>query len=206
VAIGKRDNKTPTVALSNRQALAQQKKTEKAQRKLSAQQKSILNSSPDLILDSDKLDFSPIIDNVRPTSTITESLAHLHELIAPSDSFDYSSLKPFLPTSVIGERYAGPLGIENSRYQSRIKENAIFRNFNDTPRAPVVIQHERPKTTYSPPNTDLGMDWADACRAIGMIPAIAIIYCLLCLQGFGKGRTDRSKASLRTLCFHFAVT
>jgi len=31
----RRDNKTSTVALSKRQALAQQKKTEKAQRKLS---------------------------------------------------------------------------------------------------------------------------------------------------------------------------
>jgi len=105
-ATGKRDNKTPAVALSSRQALAQQKKTEKAQRKLSAQQKSILNSSSDFILDSEKLDFSPIIDTVEPTSTITESLAHLHKSIAPSDSFDYLSLKPFLPTSVIEERYA----------------------------------------------------------------------------------------------------
>jgi len=39
-AICKRDNKTSTVALSKRQALAQQKKADKAQRKLFAQQKS----------------------------------------------------------------------------------------------------------------------------------------------------------------------
>ena len=37
--------------------------------------------------------------------------------------------------------------------------------------------------------------------ATGMIPAIAIISRLLCLQG-----TGRSTASLRTLCFHLAVT
>jgi len=136
-AIGKRDNKTSTVALSNRQALAQQKKADKAQRKLFAQQKSILNSSTDCILDSHKLDLSPITDTVDPTSTITKLLAHLHEFTASSDSFDYSSLKPSLPTSMIGGNM--PLGSENSRYQSRFNENAAFRNFNDTPHAPVVM-------------------------------------------------------------------
>jgi len=103
-----------TVALSKRQALAQQKKTEKAPRKLSAQQKSIFNSSTDSILDLDKLDFSPITDTVDPTSTITESLAHLHEFTASSDSLDYSSPKPFFPTSIIGGDM--PLGSEDSRY------------------------------------------------------------------------------------------
>jgi len=90
-ATGKRDNKTSTVALSKRQALAQQKKGDKAQYKLFAQQKSILNSFTDSILDLDKLDVSPITDTMDPTSTITESLAHLHEFTASSDSFDYSS-------------------------------------------------------------------------------------------------------------------
>jgi len=127
-AIGKRDNKMSTVALLKRQALAQQKKTDKAQRKLFAQQKSILNSSTDSILDSDKLDLSPVTDTVDLTSTITESLAHLHEFTASSDSFDYSSLKPSLPTSVIGGDM--PLGSQSSRYQSRFNENAAFRNFN----------------------------------------------------------------------------
>jgi len=94
-----------------------------------------LNSSTDSILDSDKLDFSPVTDTVDPTSTITESLAHLLEFTASSDSFDYSSLKPSLPTSVIGEDM--PLGSENSRYQSHFNKNAAFRNFNDTPHAPV---------------------------------------------------------------------
>ena len=84
--IGKRDNKTSTKALSKRQAIAQQKKTEKAQRKLIAQQKSILGSSTDSILDSEKLDFSPITDTV----TIAESLARLFGFTASSDSFDYS--------------------------------------------------------------------------------------------------------------------
>jgi len=152
VAIGKRDNKTSTVALSKRQALAQHKETEKAQRKLSAQQKSILNSSTDSILDSDKLDFSPITDTVDPASTITESLAHLHEFIASGDRFDYSSLKPYLPTSMIGGDM--PLGSENSRCESSFNENAAFRNLNDTLHASVVTQREK-QTTLSPPNTDL---------------------------------------------------
>jgi len=88
-AIGKRGNKTSTIALSKRQALAQQKKTEKAQRKPSAQQKSILNSFTDSILDLDKLDFRSITDTVDPTSTITESLALLHEFTPSSDSMEY---------------------------------------------------------------------------------------------------------------------
>jgi len=85
-AAGKRDNKTFTVDLSKRQALAQQKKAGKAQRKLCAQQKSILNSFTDSILDSDKLDFGPITDTVDLTSTITELLAHLHEFTVSSDT------------------------------------------------------------------------------------------------------------------------
>jgi len=159
-AIGKRDKQTSTVALSKRQALAQQKKTEKAQRKLSAQQKSILNSFNDSIFDSEKLDFSPITDTVDPTSTITESLAHLHEFTASSDSLDYSSLNPSHPTFVIGRDI--PLGSENFCYQSRFTENAALQNFKNTPHAPVVTQREHPNATHSPPNTELRMDWADA--------------------------------------------
>jgi len=150
--IGKRDNKTSTVTLSKRQALAQHKKTEKAQRKLSANQKSILNSFTDSILDSDKLDFSPITDTVDPTSTITESLAHLHEFIASSDSFDYLSLKPSITTSMIGGDMF--LGSENSRYRSRFNKNAAFQNLNGTLHASVVTQREK-QTTHLPPNTDL---------------------------------------------------
>jgi len=175
-AIGKRDNKTSTVALAKRQALAQQKKADKAQRKLFAQQKSNLNSSTDSILISDKLDLSPISDTVDPTSTITESLAHLHEFTASSDSFYYSSLKPSLPTSVIGGDM--PLGSENSRYQTRFNENAAFRKFNDTPHAPVVTQCEQPNATHSQPNTDLQMDWTDAC-SLGRLPFESIFSFIL---------------------------
>jgi len=125
-AIGKRDNKTSTVTLSKRQTQVQQKKADQAQRKLCAQQKSILNSftDPESILDSDNLDLSPITDAVDPTSTITESLAHLHEFTTSSDSFDYPSHKPSLPTSVIGGDI--PLGSESSRYQSRFNENVAL--------------------------------------------------------------------------------
>jgi len=66
-----------------------------------------------------------------------------------------------------------PLGSENSRYQSRFNENAPFRNFNDTPHAPVVTQCEQPHATHSPPNTDLRMDWADAC-SLGRLPSLKI--------------------------------
>ena len=83
--------------------MAQPKKTDKAQRKLSAQQKSTLQSFSDSTC-LDKLDFSPIIDTVDPSSTITESLARIHKLTASSDSFDYSSLKPSLLTVIGGDR------------------------------------------------------------------------------------------------------
>jgi len=92
-----------------------------------------------------------IIITVNPASTITESLAHLLEFTASSDSFDYSSLKPSLLTSMIGGDM--PLSSENSRYQPRFNENAAFRNLDDTLHASVVTQHEQPNTTHSPPNT-----------------------------------------------------
>jgi len=139
-----------------------------------------LNSSTDSILDSDKLDFSPITDTVDPTSTITESWAHLHEFTASSDSFDYSSLKPSLPTSKIGGDM--PLGSENSRYQSRFNENAAFRNLNDTLHASVVTQREQPNATHLPPNTDLRMDLADAC-SLGRTSSLNRYFLLILDKG-----------------------
>ena len=90
-AIGKRDNKTSTVALTKRERIAQQKKTDKAQRKLCAQQKANLISVAYPENDLDTLEISPITDTVDPTSTITESLARFHEFTAPADEFDYST-------------------------------------------------------------------------------------------------------------------
>jgi len=80
-------------------------------------------------------------------------LSHLFEFTVSSNSFDYSSLKPSLPTSVIGGDMSLDTG--NSRYQSRFNKNTTFRNFNDTPHAPVMTQCEQPHATHSPPNTDL---------------------------------------------------
>ena len=167
-----------TIALLKRQTIARQKKTGKAQRKFSAQQKSILNSFIDSIVDLDKLDFSPITDTLDPTSTITKSLARLHEFTASSDSFDYLSLKPSLPTSVIGGDM--PVGSENSGYQSHFNENATFQNFNDTLFAPVTTQRNQLTDTHSQPKTDLRMDWVDAC-SFGRLPSLNH-YCLLILD------------------------
>ena len=107
----------------------------------------------------------------RPACSLRVSLLStiFEPLLASSDSFDYSPLKSSLPTFVIGGDM--PLGSENSRYQSRFNENAAFRNFNNTPHAPVVTQREQPTATLSPPNTDLQMDWADACR-LGLLPSL----------------------------------
>jgi len=179
-AIGKRDNKTSTVALSKRQAIGIAQKKKKAQRKVTAQQKSILKSSADSTLDSEKLDFSPITDTVDPTnSTITESLARLFGFTASSDSFDYSFLKPFLAPSMI--RRDMPLGSENSRYQSLFNENTALRNFNDVHHAPVVTQRD---PDHSPPSTDLQMDWVHwhAC-SLGGLPSLNQYFLLILDKG-----------------------
>jgi len=81
---------------------------------------------------------------------------------------------------VIGEDM--PLGSENSRYQSRFNENAAFRNFNDTPHAPVVTQCEQPHATHSPPNTDIRMDSADAC-SLGRLPSLNRYFLLILDKG-----------------------
>jgi len=71
-----------------------------------------------------------------------------------------------------------PLGSENSRYQARFNEDAAFRNFNATPHAPVATQCEQPNATHSPPNTDLQMDWADAC-SLGRLPSLNRYFLLI---------------------------
>ena len=126
------------------------------------------------------LDFSPIADAVDPTSTITESLARLHEFTASNDSFDYSSLKPSLPIYVIGGYM--PFGSENSCHQSRFNENAAFRNFSDTPHAPVVTQRDQPTATNLPPSSDLRMDWADVCSVEGL-PSLNRYFVLILDKG-----------------------
>ena len=135
-AIGKHDNKTSTAALTKRQVVAQQKKADKIQRKLSGQRKSILISSSNSTHDSEKLELSLSTDIVDPTSTITEWLARFHELTGSIDSFDYSTLKPSLPNLMIGGDM--PLDSENFRYQWSFNENAAIQSFNDTFYAPSV--------------------------------------------------------------------
>jgi len=71
-----------------------------------------------------------------------------------------------------------PLGSENSRYQSRFKGNAAFRNLNDTLHASIVTQREQPNATHSPPNTDLRTDWADAC-SLGRAPSLNRYFLLI---------------------------
>ena len=102
-----------------------------------------------------------------PSSTITESLAHIHKFTASSDSFDYSSLKPSLPTVIGGDRSVDD---QNSHYQSRFNEDGAFRSLND-PLNGSNLQRDQPNITHSPPNTDLRMDWADAC-SLGRLPSL----------------------------------
>jgi len=100
--ICQRDNKTSVVTVTKRQNIATQKKVDKAQLKLSAQQKStpicITASGSEK---SDVLEISLITDI---SSTISESLPRIHEFTAPADKFEYSTLKPSkaTPTLTVG--------------------------------------------------------------------------------------------------------
>ena len=67
-------------------------------------------------------------------------------------------------------------------YQSRFNENAAFRNLNDTLHASVVTQREQSNATHSPPNTDLRMDWADAC-SLGRAPSLNRYFLLILDKG-----------------------
>ena len=89
-------------------------------------------------------------------------------------------LSNLLPTSMIGGDM--PLGSKNSRYQSRFNENAAFQNLNDTLHASVVTKREQPNATHSPPNTDLRMDWADAC-SLGRAPSLNRYFLLILDNG-----------------------
>ena len=71
-----------------------------------------------------------------------------------------------------------PLGSENCRCQSRFTENAALQNFNDTPHGPVMTRREQLNATQSPPNTDLQMDWADAC-SLGRLPCLNRYFLLI---------------------------
>ena len=64
-----------------------------------------------------------------------------------------------------------------------------------------ALLHSSQPTSHLQPTSDRRLIFASH-SATRMIPAINIILCLLCL----KGRTGRAITSLRTLCFHFAVT
>jgi len=111
-----------TVALAKRERIAQQKKTDKAQRKFSAQQKSNLIFVTDSAGASDTLERSHITDTVDPTSTITESLACFYEFTAPADKFDYSTIQPSSPRPLLGRDHFCHLGTESLRYQSHLNE------------------------------------------------------------------------------------
>jgi len=75
-----------------------------------------------------------------------------------------------------------PLGSKNSRYQSRLNENEAFRNFNGIPLAPVTTQRDQSTATHSPPNTELRMDWADAC-SLGRRPSLNRYFLLILDKG-----------------------
>ena len=160
--ICQRDNKTSVGTVTKRSNIATQKKVDKAQCKLSAQQKStpicITTSGSD---NSDALEISPIMDI---SSTITESLTRIHEFTAPADNFDYSTLKPSnaTPTLTFGGDTLTNMGSECLGYQSRFNENISFRNLQEHSSASILITPDLDKdANQSPTNTDLQMDWAD---------------------------------------------
>jgi len=159
-AIGKRDNKKSSVTVTKRQNIAEQKKIAKAQRKLSAQQKSDpIPANTSGFDNSDALEISPITDVVDPSSTIMESLANIHRFTALADEFDYLTLKHSTPAHTVEAGTFAHMGSESLRYQSRFNENAAFRNLQEDSHAPVSVPHDPHKdAVHSSPRTDLRMD------------------------------------------------
>jgi len=142
-AIGKRDNKTSAVAVTKRQNIAQQKIIAKAQRNLSAQQKSdqipVTTSSSDHF---DELEISPITNVIDPSSTVMESLANLRRFTALTDGFDYSTLKASTPAYTVQSNTFAQLGSESLRYQSRVAETTGFRNLQQHSSASFSVSHD----------------------------------------------------------------
>jgi len=172
-AISKRDNKTSVVTVTKRQNIAEQKKIAKAQRKLSAEQKSdqitVTTSGPE---NSDDLKISPITDVIDPSSTITESLANLHRFTALTDEFANSTLKASTPAYTVKSNTFAQLGSESLRYQSRFAKTTAFHNLQQHSSAPVSVSHDHHNdAVHSPPMTDFRIDWANAC-SLGRLPSL----------------------------------
>ena len=51
-----------------------------------------------------------------------------------------------------------------------VNADGAFRSLNG-PFDGSNLQHDQPNITHSPPNTDLRMDWADAC-SLGRLPSL----------------------------------
>jgi len=91
-------NKKSAATVTKRLKIAEQNIVAKAQRKLSAQQKSdpisVTTSSSNK---SDALEINPITDVRDPSSNITESLSNIHRFTAIPEGFDCLTLKPSTP-------------------------------------------------------------------------------------------------------------
>ena len=104
------------------------------------------------------MEFSTITDAIRPTVTLTESLARLfqHTLKNPSDYPDITQMRNISDTA-------------KDPTNPGVGEGATTSTNTTTP-------------LFSPPGTDLRMDWGDAC-SLGYLPDLNRYF----LQG-GSGK------------------
>jgi len=119
----------------------------------------VFDSLPNPHVEQLDLEFSTITDAIDPTVTITESLARLFQYTSKNPS-DYSDITQMRNMSVIANDTANS-GVDTGA-ASEGATGGIFGSEGAT-------TNTNTAPLFSPPGTDLRMDWGDAC-SLGCLP------------------------------------
>jgi len=119
--------------------------------------------SPNLLTEQLDLEFSTITDAIDPSVMITESLAQLFQHTSKnlSDYTDITQMRNMTGTA----KDTANSGIGEGATASIGSEGAAANANNTTP-------------LFSPPGTDLRMDWGDAC-SLGSLPDLNWYFLLV---------------------------
>jgi len=133
----------------------------------------VFNSLPNPHVEQLDFEFSTITDAIDPTVTITESLARLFQHTSKNPS-DYPDITQMRNISVIANNTANSCidtGATGEGATGRIvgSEGATAKANATTAR-------------FSPPGTDLRMDWGDAC-SLGCLPDLSRYFLLVMDKG-----------------------
>jgi len=131
------------------------------------------NSLPNLHAEQLDLELSTITDAIHPTVTITESLARLFQHTSKNPS-DYPDITQMRNMSVIAKDTANS-GIDTGA-TGEGATGGIVGSEGATANANTTTP------LFSPPGTDLRMDWGDAC-SLGCLPDLNRYFLLVMDQG-----------------------